>query len=742
MNKKQTLLIVAPYFPPHSGGLERYVKEIAKGVGKRGKFNVEVLTTSEDGKDSIEDNKNYKIHRLAFSFKVSNTPFSFAWFLKVRRLLKTINPDVINIHTPVFGLGDVVAFWANKKTPIVVTYHTGSMKKGIGGIVDFTIWIYEHLFLKYLLGKAKHIVCVSDYVRNNFLAKYKYKSSVITPAVDTKLFYSDNDIKKDGNKLLFVAGLNRSEKYKGLEILLNALLDIVKNKKDVTLTVVGDGDAVDEYKRFVVENKLVNDVFFKGFLFGKELANEYKKVDILVAPTQKESFGMVIAEAMSSGLPVVASNVGGVPKLVEDGITGYLVKCGNVKSLSKKILKLLNDKDKQVEFGKRGEEKIKKDFTWEKKVNEYIKLFKDVLERKKTVAHVVGFYPPHVGGMEIVAKEVSEELAKRNYDVRVFTSDLGAKKAKKIERKRNFILRRLRSVELAHTPVMFLLPFYLLFLPKSSVLHVHIAQAFVPEIALLIAKIRGFKYVAHFHLDVEPSGRLGKIFLLYKKYILGITLRYSDFVIVFSEEQKKLVNDRYGVEESKINIIPNGISDSAFQEHVFSANERLNLLSVARLTNQKRIDRIIEAVGMLNLPVHLTVAGDGEDRVELEKLADKVAKGKVSFVGFVEHSDLKKYYKRADIFVMPSDKEGMPIALLEAMASGLPIVASNVLGIRELVKDVGVLVDNPSGEMFANAIGEIFSSKEKLSILSKKSVDCAKRHTWRESVSKIEKLYI
>ncbi len=742
MDKKQTILIVAPYFPPHSGGLERYAKEIAKGIGKKEDFNVEILTTSENGKDYVEDSKNYKIHRIAYSFKVSNTPVSFLWFLKIRKILNEIKPNIINIHTPVFGIGDIVAFLAKRNIPIVVTYHTGTMIKGVGGITDFVIWIYEYVFLKYLLARAKHIVCVSKYVSDDFLFDYKHKSSIITPAVNIDLFYSDTK-RKTHNKVLFVAGLGKSEEYKGLKTLLKSFVAVVKEMPKVKLIVVGDGDKKLDYEKFVKENNLKDNVVFKGALFGQDLANEYRSADLLVSPTKKESFGMVIAEAMAVGLPVIANDVGGVSELVDDGVTGYLIKNNNVSELSKKIINLLSDGKKMMQFGINGENKIKKDFTWKKRINAYADLFNRLLDEQVTIAQIVGFYPPHVGGMEIVAQEISYELAKRNYDVRVFTSDLGAKTSQKVERKANYFLRRLKSVEIFHTPIMFSLPFRLFALPKNSVLHIHVAQAGIPEIALLIAKLLGFKYIAHFHLDVEPSGVLGGVFLLYKKYILGITLRGADSVIVFSNKQKELLNKKYRVKDKKLHIIPNGINEDFFYKHEFDfSKNKLRLLTVGRLTVQKRMDRIIEAVGMLKIPVELTIVGDGEDREKLERLADKNGNENIFFKGFVEHNKLSEYYKKADVLVMPSDKEGMPIVLLEAMAAGLPVVASNVLGIKEHTENVAVLVDNPSPEAFAKEIERISSSKEKILELSEKSVKQAKKYLWKESVAKMEKLYL
>ncbi len=741
MNKKQTLLVVAPYFPPHSGGLERYAKTIVKKLSKNIDWNIVVLTTGDKDKDEIEKHSGYVVHRLSVSFVVSNTPFSFDWFFRVHKLLKKISPDIINIHTPVPGLGDIVALLAPRRTPIVVTYHTGTMKKGYAGVANAIIWLYEKIPLKYLLHRVNHIVCVSKFVSSSFLSKYKYKSSIITPAVDTALFTPDPYVEKSGKVLLFVASLNKGDEYKGLSVLLSALQEIIKEKKDIVLRVVGDGDMRSEYEEIVKNKGLSENVTFVGAVYGEELANEYRKADVFVLPTEKESFGMAVAEAMASGLPVVSTNVGGVPDVVKNGETGYLVGAGNIRALSEKVLELLNDSEKRINFGLKAQAKIKRKFTWNDRVDDYIILFKNLLEQKPTVAQVVGFYPPHVGGMEVVAKEVSLELARRGYPVRVFTSDIGAKNEERVVMKSNYILHRLRSIELFHTPVMFTLPLRLLFLPKNTIVHVHLAQAGIPEIALLIAKIRRFKYIAHFHLDVEPSGKLGRLFLLYKKYILGMTLRNADAIIVFSEEQKSLIINKYFVKENNIKIIPNGVNVKFFENKNRIYGRPKKLLAVSRLTVQKRVDRIVEAVSMIKKDVELAIVGDGEDRDKLKFLADNVARGRVRFVGEKKPEELCKYYNDADIFVIPSDKEGMSIAVLEAMSAGLPIVGSNVLGVRELVFDTGILVNNPSPKTFAKEISKLLNDKEKIKVLSENSINKANKYSWENSVDKLSTLY-
>jgi len=361
---------------------------------------------------------------------------------------------------------------------------------------------------------------------------------------------------------------------------------------------------------------------------------------------------------------------------------------------------------------------------------------------KNLIVQIAAYYPPHIGGLEVVVREISKELAQKGYPVRVLTSTVGAAGQPRRERGLNYEVRRLRSIEFAHTPIMWSLLLQLLFLPKKSILHVHVAHAGITEIAFLVAKLRGFPIVGHFHLDVGQSGPLGVLLPIYKKYILGPALSRMDRIIVFSEEQRLLVQEKYGIKKDRISIIPNGVGKEFFADAPRSAVQApLRLLYLGRLAIQKRVDRIIEAMSLIKAPVHLTIVGDGEDRQKLESLARDLQLTNISFEGKKYGEELRAYYKNADVFLIPSDKEGMPLVVLEAMAAGLPIVGSDVLGIRELVGGVGELVANPSGETFAAAVDALAANPERLAQLSRQSLETAKRYSWDRLVIQLEEIY-
>ncbi len=377
MNSKKTILVTAPYFPPYGGGLERYALEISKLLSEH--YNVVVVTSGERlGEDALEHQGDIKIYRLSYGIKICNTPFSFKWFSKIRKIIKNTKPDLINIHMPVPGIGDV-AFLVSMGIPKIITYHSGSISKGYSVWSIFT-YIYERFLLGYFLSNAKRIICSSDYVRYGFLKRYLSKTVTITPGVDIERFHPDLNKKTEYISILFVAGLGKTETYKGLTNLINSIKEIVNERKDVILNVVGDGDLREEYENYASSIGLAENVKFWGRLDGDKLVEKYQKSHIFVSASTNESFSMVILEAMASSLPIIAFDVGGTSQMIEDGKNGYLLKCTNVDNLKEKILELINSSEKSIQFGELSRKKVESNYTWAKKFDQYISVFNEVIK--------------------------------------------------------------------------------------------------------------------------------------------------------------------------------------------------------------------------------------------------------------------------------------------------------------------------------------------------------------------------
>ena len=361
------ILFVTPYFLPHIGGVENYVYNIAKGLKKQFKYEIAIVTSNYENKTYKEETlEGMKVYRLPRQFKISNTPISFKWKKQIKKIIEKEKPDVINAHSPVPFISDVTARIAHKlKIPFVLTYHAGSMKKGKSLIKNMIINFYESVILKKTLKYSDRIVCSSDFVRLNFLRNFSAKTITINPGVDIKKFKPKKN--KFKNRILFIGNFTEEYKWKGLDYLIKA----IKISKDLKLIVVGEGP-----------HQKIKNIEFRGIKKGKELIKEIQNCNILVLPSisEAESFGMVLIEAMACKKPVIGSNIGGIPYVIDNNKNGLLVPPKDPKALAEAIIKLLKNPKLAKQMGEKGYKKVKENFTWDMKSKETINIINSLLK--------------------------------------------------------------------------------------------------------------------------------------------------------------------------------------------------------------------------------------------------------------------------------------------------------------------------------------------------------------------------
>ncbi len=180
----------------------------------------------------------------------------------------------------------------------------------------------------------------------------------------------------------FVLYVGRLASNKGLKHLIDAMPQIISQFKDTTLVMIGE----DEGQRKMLEDKakklsIKDKVVFTGHITDDELfRSAYSACDVFVLPSEYEAFGLVLLEAMACEKPCVATNVGGVPEVLEEGKTGMLVEYGNSDKLAKVIIELLGDETKRKNMGRAGRERVKANFTWPKIVDQLERIYKDMVK--------------------------------------------------------------------------------------------------------------------------------------------------------------------------------------------------------------------------------------------------------------------------------------------------------------------------------------------------------------------------
>jgi glycosyltransferase involved in cell wall biosynthesis len=184
-----------------------------------------------------------------------------------------------------------------------------------------------------------------------------------------------------------------------------------------------------------------------------------------------------------------------------------------------------------------------------------------------------------------------------------------------------------------------------------------------------------------------------------------------------------------------IAIIPNGIDTGKFHPaEMQHPGKPMKLLTVSRLIERKRIDLLIKAVSLAKdagLDVCLNIAGEGNLGGELRKLSQELnVSERIFFLGRIPSEKMPQIYRQNDVFVMSSAHEGMSNAMLEAMASGLPIITTECEGVKELITDNGIVTERADAESFAEALKTLVQDDKSYKQMSTASRAQAGKLSW------------
>jgi glycosyltransferase involved in cell wall biosynthesis len=365
------VIIVAPHFHPRVGGVETYALHIATELVRLG-WQVVIVTTSGHGRPERATVAGLTTYRLPVALTVSNTPIGFSWRRRLRQIFRLEKPDVITAHTPVPYLADL-AQRTSGSVPFVLTYHNDLHKDAL--VSKLIVAALHRTMIDRTLRRATKIIATSDdYVRQSrYLRPHAARVAVVPPGVDTATFRPDVVVADDlaaryaGQRVvLFVGSLNRSQRHKGLDLLIRAFARLAADYQDARLVIVGTGDGLELYRALAAQAGLADRVTFTGYVASAELAQYYKLATVFAMPStdRSEGFGMVYAEASAVGTAVIGARVGGVPFAVRHNQTGLLVPPRSVDDLGRALRELLDDDALAGRLGAAGAARAKEEFAW------------------------------------------------------------------------------------------------------------------------------------------------------------------------------------------------------------------------------------------------------------------------------------------------------------------------------------------------------------------------------------------
>lgn len=367
---------IACTFPPYKGGIGNATFNLAVELGRL-KNDVTVFTPAYD--DQSLSINGFNLIRLNPLLKYGNAAFLPQLFYKLKSF------DIIHLHYPFFGGAEAVWLYKffNGNRKLVIQYHMDVNSLPLP-LKFFSIPSY--LTLNSLLNYADAITCASfDYIKHSNIQSYFNnhinKFFEIPFGVDSDLFKPDKRWLNKKNSMLFVGALDKAHDFKGLDVLFSSLK---KLKINIRLQVVGGGNMLSYYKKLAQSMEVSCKVEFLGRVEDKNLPKIYNNNDFLVLPSTSshEAFGLVLLEAMSSGLPVIASDLPGVRSVFHEGVEGLLARPGDPEDLARKIAILEAGHDGWLEKSKSARKLVEEKYLWKKSALSLNNLYKDILNER------------------------------------------------------------------------------------------------------------------------------------------------------------------------------------------------------------------------------------------------------------------------------------------------------------------------------------------------------------------------
>ena len=368
------MTILEVCFSPALGGLELYCLKTAHQLEQRGH---QVYLWLAEGSRLSRHPLVERLNVRYFSPPAYFDPI-FCW--KAGREINAKAVDIVHLHRS----RDLASFSLLKRTPKVLTLQIESTFRK------------RDPYHRFAYSRVDRILTITERMRNLAL-----EALPVEPERVFSLYYGvdiDNSPKKEGDSppvrqkwnipedAVVIGLVGRLEPSKGQDVLLQALAKIYAEYPQVHVLLVGDpppeGLGYDQKLKALAQELQVSDrVHFIGF--QPDLADIYAALDIGVLASRKESFGLVLLEAMARGVPMIATEAGGVPEIVQDGINGLLILPGDSQALAEALIRLIGDEDLRRELAEAGRVIVKEKFSLDQHLQSLEVHFEQVIEARR-----------------------------------------------------------------------------------------------------------------------------------------------------------------------------------------------------------------------------------------------------------------------------------------------------------------------------------------------------------------------
>ena len=657
-------------------------------------------------------------HKVSFErnpFKTNNLKA----IKQMKKILLDNNFDIVHTHTP---MGSVVTRLAYKKvrnkvnTRMIYTAHGFHFYKG----APLLNWLLFYPVEKYLSKYTDTLITINkeDYE----LAKKKFKkcrSVEYVPGVgidEDKFNFTMTKseklelrkslgLKENDFVLIYPAEISKRKRHIWL---INTISPLLRENRHIHLLLPGSDSLNGKAHALTKKMGLTDQIHFLGY--RKDIPKLLKVSDISLSAASQEGLPVNIMEAMYVGLPVVASNCRGNRDLIEDGVNGFLIELNDSERFEKCVEKIYKEKRQYSN----NTEKIINSYMLDK----ILLLMEKIYFHPKRIMHLLS--SNIYSGAENVACNIIKELNSK-YDI-CYCSPKGNVSEKLKDYSIKYIgIKRMSYHEIKKAVDDF----------KPDIIHAHDNKATV--FASFFYK--KCKIISHIH---------GNNKIMNTKNIKSMIFNYiSHNISKFIWVSNSAFNDYYYSDKIKDKslILYNVIDDSEIYKKVkdYKVTKDYDLIYLGRLgypKNPVRLLQIIEIIKSKNKNIRLAIVGDGEERVNLEKIvAEKKLEKNVEFFGY-QKNPFPILFK-SKIMIMTSLYEGTPMCALEAQALGKPIVATPVDGLKDIIKNGynGYLVSD--NNEFAEKINKLLKMDLSENVLK----SFKEKNNIKKYIDTIEKLY-
>jgi glycogen(starch) synthase len=377
-------------FPPRIvGGIARHCNGLARALAHKG-HNVHVVTLDFPGAPIYEELNGIKVYRASTELGHPNFltwAFLFNHFLekKLAGVSRNVDFDVVHVHDWLTGFAGI-SFKHQMQKPLVSTIHGTEIGRAQGlhnpdsltidGIEWWTTFEANKIIVTSASMKAEiqgHFRLPQEKIEivPNGIDTKRYNTSVDQPAVKGRYGVHPDE------KLVLCVG--RLVPQKGIEYLIRAVPRIAERYPNSKFIIVGEGWLRGHLEYIARSTGHQWKITFTGWVPDQELIALLNSADALVVPSIYEPFGIVALEGMAAGVPVVASDVGGLAEIVEHEHTGILAYSRSPESIAWAVGRVLSDPDHSKEMVQNAQEMVQKTYSWEAIAMKTAKIYKEVV---------------------------------------------------------------------------------------------------------------------------------------------------------------------------------------------------------------------------------------------------------------------------------------------------------------------------------------------------------------------------